>query len=99
MPGRADYVHHLADLLADGPVPAKGVRADADGAGHTWPTIRRAQKALGIEASKTGMKGGWVWALPRRCSENPEDAQQNNVSTFGKVEHLRDDSEVVEVEL
>jgi len=95
----ADAKRFLADLLADGPVPAKGVRADADGAGHTWPTIRRAQKALGIEASKTGMKGGWVWALPRRCSENPEDAQQNNVSTFGKVEHLRDDSEVVEVEL
>lgn len=95
----ADAKRFLADLLADGPVPAKGVRADADGAGHTWPTIRRAQKALGIEATKTGMKGGWVWALPRRRSENPEDAQQNNVSIFGKVEHLRDDSEVVEVEL
>ena len=93
-----DAKHFLMDLLADDPIPVKVIRADADGAGYSWATIRRAQKALGIEPTKTGMKGGWVWTLPRRCSEEPEDAQQKVVSLFGNTEHLRDESDDVEVE-
>lgn len=85
-----DAKRFLAGLLEDGPQPTKAIRADADGAGHSWATIRRAQKALGIEALKEGMKGGWVWALPRRCSTNAEDAQQNCVSAFGEIEHLQE---------
>ena len=84
----------LSDLLADGPLPTKAIRADADGAGYTWATIRRAQKALEIDVHKEGMKGGWHWSLPRRRSKNTEDAQQNSVSTFGKIEHLREKTEV-----
>lgn len=95
----ADAKRFLADLLADAPLPVKTIKADADGAGYSWATIRRAQKALGIEAHKAGMKAGWEWALPRRCSENPEDAQQKEVSTFGNIEHLHNDSGTVEVEL
>jgi putative DNA primase/helicase len=75
-----DAKRFLADLLADGPMPAKAIRADADGAGYSWTTIRRAQKALGIEPAKTGGRFGggkqqWMWRLP-------EDAQP---------EHLQDD--------
>lgn len=95
----ADAKRFLTDLLADGPLPTKTIKADADGAGHSWTTIRRAQKALEIEAFKAGMKGGWEWALPRRCSENPEDAQQKEVSAFGNFEHLRNESGKVEVEI
>lgn len=95
----SDAKRFLADLLADGPLPTKTIRADADGAGYSWATIRRAQKALGIHAQKAGMKAGWEWTLPRRCSENPEDAQQKKVSTFRNIEHLRNDSGTVEVEL
>jgi hypothetical protein len=69
----------LADLLADGPLPVKSVKADAEGAGFSWATIRRAQKALGIEARKEGGAFGgkgavWKWHLPQgaqdatRCS-------------------------------
>lgn len=71
----ADAKRFLADLLADGPLPTKRVRVDADGAGYSWVTIRRAQKELGVEAVKAGMKGGWEWRLTRRCSTNTEDAQ------------------------
>lgn len=58
-----DAEQFLRDLLADGPLPTKQVKADADGAGYAWATIRRAQKSLGITARKDGMKGGWSWAL------------------------------------
>jgi putative DNA primase/helicase len=54
----------LAGLLADGPVPSRQVRADAEGAGHHWSAIRRAQVALGVDAVKEGFKGGWTWRLP-----------------------------------
>lgn len=56
--------HFLAGLLSDGPLPSKVIKADADGAGYSYSTVRRAQKALGVEAVKEGMRGGWVWKLP-----------------------------------
>jgi putative DNA primase/helicase len=106
----ADAKRFLFDLLTDGPLPTKVIKADADGAGYSWATIRRAQKALGVEAAKEGMKGGWVWRLPSQVTTNTscdmtkmlnnvEDAQQNEVSAFGKIEHLRDESGMVEVEI
>jgi putative DNA primase/helicase len=96
---RGDAERFLSDLLADGPLPSKAIKADADGAGYAWATIRRAQKALGIEAVKMGGEYGgkgsqWMWRKPSpapehtRCSTNSQDAQQNNVSTLCKVEHL-----------
>lgn len=94
-----DAERFLSDLLAGGPLPSKAVKADADGAGYAWATIRRAQKSLGVEAIKMGGEFGgkgaqWVWRIPAsatehtRCSTNTQDAQQNNVSTLCKVEHL-----------
>lgn len=100
----ADAKGFLSDLLADGLVSAKQVRQDADGAGFSWATIRRAQNALRVEAVKEGLRAGWVWRLPvdggpnsRRRSTNAEDAQQNSLSTLGKGEHLRAES-VAEIE-
>jgi putative DNA primase/helicase len=49
-----DAAGFLRALLSDGPVPSKQVRADADGAGHSWATIRRAAAKLGVEARKEG---------------------------------------------
>lgn len=60
---REDAEQFLRGLLADGPVPTKQIKADADGAGYSWATIRRAQRTLGITARKDGMKGGWRWEL------------------------------------
>lgn len=106
----ADAKRFLAGLLADEPLPTRTVKADADGAGYFWATIGRAQKALGIEPAKAGMKGGWVWAMPgqgaakvirgnAKMLRDSEDAQQKEVSTFGEIEHLRADPGVVEVEI
>jgi putative DNA primase/helicase len=85
-----DAKEFLQGLLADGPVSTKAIRGDAEGAGHAWATLRRARKSLGVEATKDGMKGGWVWKLRPKVLKKSEDAQQNNVSTFGDDEHLRD---------
>lgn len=90
-----DAKEFLRNLLADGPVSNKQIRGDAEGAGHSWQTVRRAQKALGIEAHKDGMKGPWLWHLPSKMLNNPEDAQAKVVSAFGDSEHLQNDAGVL----
>ncbi len=80
-----DAKRFLSDLLADGPLPSNTIKADADGAGYSWATIRRAQKALGIDPKKEGghfgtTKQQWLWRLPI------EDAQH------AQREHLQGDS-------
>lgn len=87
----ADAKSFLTDLLADGALPTKALKADADGAGYSWATIRRALKAIGAEAQKDGMRGGWQWSISRSRSTNTEEAQQKELSTFREVEHLRDE--------
>ncbi len=71
----------LRGLLADGPLPAKAIKADADGAGYAWRTVQLSATRMGVERRKEGMKGGWVWAFPdssepRRRNEGAEDAPQ-----------------------
>lgn len=84
-----DAKRFLLALLEDGPVPSRQIQADAQGAGHAWRTIRRAQAALHVEARKTGIKGPWVWELPPKVSTNPEGVQEKYMDTFGPDGHLR----------
>jgi putative DNA primase/helicase len=86
--GINDAKRFLLDLLADGPVPTKALKADADGAGYSWATVRRALKAIGAEAEKTGMSGGWAWKLARsrsNRSEEFEDAHEKGTSMFEQL--------------
>lgn len=53
----------LRALLIAGPVTAKSIKADADGAGYAWRTVQRAAERLGVDRRKEGVRGGWVWAL------------------------------------
>lgn len=76
----------LRGLLADGPVQAKVIKADADGAGYAWRTVQRAGNRIGAERRKDGLRGGWVWALPgstepRRRHEGAEDASLQSVAS------------------
>jgi putative DNA primase/helicase len=90
---KGDAEQFLRDLLIDGPLPAKQVKSDADGAGHAWASIRRAQKSLGVAPFKDGRRC-WMWQLPatntRRRVEDVEHAQENSLSTFQESEHLQD---------
>jgi hypothetical protein len=61
-----EAVEWLQELLAHSSLPAKQVRSEADAAGYSWATIRRAKKAAGVEAFREGGtadKGHWVWCL------------------------------------
>jgi putative DNA primase/helicase len=76
-----DAKRFLIDLLADGELPVKTIKSDADGAGHSWATIRRAQKVLNIKPIKSGGAFGdggqhWVWRMP---TEGAQDAQYEHV--------------------
>jgi RecA-family ATPase len=72
---KAEASDFLQDILANGPLPAKQVKADAIGAGISAKSLRSAREALNIKPEKTGFEGGWVWALPR-CPRELEDARE-----------------------
>ena len=62
---RSDVESFVRGILADGPVTAKQMKADADGAGYSWPQVKRAASRLKVEKRKEGFDRGWVWALPQ----------------------------------
>jgi putative DNA primase/helicase len=82
----------LKDELADGPVPTKQVKADADAAGmSSWATIRRAKDRLGVVIKREGFGPGgtFLWALPDTIdAQIPIDAHVIKRSTYDESEHL-----------
>lgn len=59
-----DAAGFLRGLLSDGPMSAKDIYKDADGAGYSRDMVKRASLKMGVEKRKNGMTGGWLWALP-----------------------------------
>ena len=87
-PATAEAEDFLLDLLADGPVAAKQVKADGDAAGLSWATLRRAKDRLGIRPHKAKGEtyGGWQWSLPSRCSGQNQDAYVSRLSTLSTLD-------------
>ena len=85
-----DAKDFLAVILADGPMSAKKVLAEAREAGQAERTVRRAKQEMGIEALKDGMKGAWQWRLAPKMAKGAEDGQAPDVATFGDAGHLRE---------
>jgi hypothetical protein len=52
----------LQEMLCDGPVAARDLRAAAQAHGHRWRTVERAKEALGVRAVKRGFGGSGTWA-------------------------------------
>ena len=84
----------LRQTLEGGPVPQKELKADAEGAGLSWATVRRAKDRLGVivtretEGGFGSGAGRWLWRL--RCSTPPQGAQGLDVSTLSSDEHLKE---------
>ena len=74
-----DAAGFLRGLLSDGPMPAKAIFKDADEAGYSRDTVKRASLKMGIEKRKTGMNGGWLWALPDgiHAAKNAEESTKS----------------------
>ncbi|MGD9934604.1 MAG: AAA family ATPase [Dehalococcoidia bacterium] len=63
----------LREILRDGPVPKTHIDREAESAGISTATLRRAIHALGLGKHKQGMKTGWLRFLP----EHAEGAQES----------------------
>lgn len=76
---RSEEVAFLQDLLANGPVATREVRAAVAAHGYKLRTVERAKVDLGV-AAKKGVGGLWYWALPE---PNPATEQQHRHSADG----------------
>ena len=56
----------LQEMLRDGPVTARDLRAAAQAHGHRWRSLERAKEVIGVRAVKggRGAGGAWAWQLP-----------------------------------
>jgi putative DNA primase/helicase len=74
-----DAVEFLRDLLACGAVAAKDIYREAENAGYSRDAMKRAKTRLGVQTTKTGMNGGWVWRLPNaEASRNPAEGSEGS---------------------
>jgi hypothetical protein len=84
----------LRELLAGGPVSAKDARRQADEAGIAWRTLRRAQVALGVRATRIGglgAEGRWYWEMD--SAHDLSDAKTATDPLRGPIQkdgHLRE---------
>jgi putative DNA primase/helicase len=90
--GAADF---LREVLKDGPVPTKSLKAEAMEAGHTWRTLRRAADELLVIKRKGGMSDGWYWQLPKLSTKDAKESNlgewtpsHSSVDTFEHEERL-----------
>lgn len=76
----------IAEVLADGPLPAMEARRAIKERGVADRTMWRARKLAGVVARKDGMKGGWLWELP----SDAETAKTTDTLFIGGLGTLRD---------
>jgi len=81
---REEAMMLLQSLLAEGPRPARDIYAEAEAAGISKRTLKRAKKSLGVTSHKEGMDGPWLWELP--------DSKGANVTEAGTLGTLRTSS-------
>jgi putative DNA primase/helicase len=81
----ADIEAFVCGCLADGPVAAKIMQQDANGAGYSWDKVKRAANRIGVDKRKDGMRGGWVWALSR--AEGSKGSKQNCLPSSHSLQH------------
>ncbi|HEX7338883.1 MAG TPA: AAA family ATPase [Rhodanobacteraceae bacterium] len=58
-----DAASFLRDLLADGPMPTKDVKRQADDAGFAWRTVQRSMKRAGVVSQRGGFGQPAKWSI------------------------------------
>lgn len=67
-----DAIEWLESELSAGPVRVKELQTHAKQNGHSWRTVERAKKRLGIRAKKeSGQSRQWQWFLPDQLIDRP----------------------------
>jgi len=92
----AEAVAFLEDELGDGPKSATVVFRQARDAGHAERTVKRAKRALKVEARKD--KAGWSWVLPVKGAKEAKGAKllgpRETLGPLGPLGLLESDAEV-----
>src|SRR5580693_6135488 len=70
----------LTDLLLDGPLPTKEVRAAARDAGQAWRTVERAK-------STGNRSAGWPWMLPQ--GELRHEKKETHPNTLAELADIK----------
>lgn len=81
----------LLDILADGAVSARDVKAAADRDGIAERTLKRAKKTLGVEHTRQGFGADChtVWSLAVADSpQSGQSGQWGHGHTYGPTEHV-----------
>jgi hypothetical protein len=97
----SEATEFLKDMLANGPVPASQMKAEAEDADISEKTLKRAKKALNVETyreSESGESRGaghWLWELPvlRIGPQEGQDVQEGQTQTVDPLERERGDKQ------
>lgn len=92
---RDEAVAILRRELRDAPVPVKELKSLAKEHGIGWRTFRRAKEQVGIEATKQGFSGGWVWKFPEDGQGDGQDRGREKLAGFGDGPENRGSSSTV----
>ena len=71
-------------------MPQKKVKAEAEGAGLSWRTVRRAKDRLGIKPYKERGKehGGWLWSLPQGGHDADQHAHVRKLDALATLDTI-----------
>jgi hypothetical protein len=89
---RADAASWLRDYLTNrgGESPVNDVKKSGAAAGFNMDALKRAKGKAGVRSRKTGLSGGWVWALdlgatPRREHQGCEGSGEPEATPFAPL--------------
>lgn len=89
-------------LLADGELPQKQIKDDANGASHSWRTVERAKKELNIRATKSLLDKCWYWKLSGNSANDDQHRQDRHINSVAvladlpKIEHIPSENSTFE---
>ena len=90
-----DAERFLLELLSNGPVEVKAIENEAEKAGYSWATIRRAKGGMPINSKKGGFDGSWFWSISEDAQSEDAQTPYKTLSTFGggrEIQGLHEDS-------